>query len=57
MNEYEELLAEIQAEVSEAVKELINDEVLPLLIEREKTEKAIAIKAIEDMYRAEEEAR
>ncbi len=57
MNEYTELLKELQSEVDGVVKELIADEVMPLLKEREKTEKAIALKAINDLFKLEQEAR
>ena len=54
-NEYIALLNELKEDVEVVVKELIKEEVEPLLKERQKIEKRIGEKEIADMLRLEQE--
>lgn len=55
-SEYLEILKEIQGDVVDVVKELISEEVMPLLKERQKIERTIGNKEIREMYEWEKEA-
>lgn len=56
-NDFLTIAQEVVDEDIEVMKELIKEEIQPLINYRQKREQEIANKAIADMYKAEEEAR
>ena len=56
-NEYLAIMEEIKSDIVDVVKDLINEEVMPLLKERQRIEKAIGNKEINELLKLEQEAR
>lgn len=56
-NEYLEILNDLKSDAADVVKELIAEEVMPLLKERQRIEKIIGNKEIKELFELEAEVK